>query len=120
MLRHPPYWPVPLALALAAAWVTLGFNSENVPYGSRGFWLLACGLAAGSSVAVAWYRTLFALRSYCVIVIAIGTIRSVAYMVNLDTNGPAAVWAIMALTTAIGYINVNRSMKAGHDEPSKV
>ena len=120
MLREPPYWPAPIAVLMSGAWVVLGFNSQSVPYGSDGFWLLVCGVASGSSLAVAWHRTLFALRSYCVIVMIVGAIRSIAYAVELDTNGPAAVWVILALTTAIGYINVNRAMKAAGNEPPKV
>lgn len=114
MLSQPPFWPTSIALGMCAAWVVLGFNSQNVPFGSSGFWLGACGLAAGSAFAVARFRTMFALRSYCFLVVMIGAVRSIAYVVNADTNGPAAVWAILALTTLIGYINVNRTMKAEH------
>jgi hypothetical protein len=113
VLRNPPFWPTAIAMAMAGAWLFLGFNSQNVPWGSSSFWIGACSIAAGAAVAVARYRTLFALRSYCVIVVLIGIVRSSAYVVYSGTNGPAAVWVIVSLTTAIGYINVNRTIRNG-------
>jgi hypothetical protein len=113
MLRHPPFWPTSIALALAVSWVFLGFHSDNVPYGSEGFWLGACGVAAGSAVAVARYRSPFALRAYCAVVVIIGAIRSAAYLIGAGAGGPAAVWAIMSFTVALGYINVDRAINEG-------
>jgi hypothetical protein len=87
-------------VALAAAWMALGFNSGNVPWGSHTFWVIACGTAAGSALALAHYTTMYALRRYVVVTAAVGIIRSSAYA-SIDAYGPMFVWIILTLTTVV-------------------
>jgi len=91
------------AVMLAIGWVWLMFNSDNVPAFSEGVWTLACGMAAGSALAAARWRTMFAFRTYVVITGVIGALRSWAYLEN-NSGGPAGVWFIVTTTTIIGYL----------------
>lgn len=91
-----------VGFAFAFTWIALGFNSDNVPWGTSEFWLVMCSFAAGAALAVAHYRTLFAMRSYVAAVVGIGWLRSIAYL-STDNGGPAAVWALVAMTTALAY-----------------
>ena len=93
------------AMTLAVTWFGLGFNSDNVPWFSEPFWIIGCGMAAGSALSVAVYRSLFALRSYVTVTIVLGVLRSGAYLSN-SSGGPALVWLIIALTTLFLYLAV--------------
>jgi hypothetical protein len=101
-----------VVVALAAAWFTLGFFSDNVPWGSDTFWIIACSIAAGSALALAQHTTMYALHRYVFTTSVIGIIRSTAYASD-GAFGPMFVWIILTLTTvvaacAIGALNGGR------------
>lgn len=89
--------------AVAVGWLILGNHSDRVPWGTDLFWVTLTAVAAGAAVAVARYRTVFALRSYVFIATAIGVIRSCAYL-SSNAGGPTAVWFLFTLTTLGGYL----------------
>jgi len=89
------------AAAMAVGWIVLGENSDNVPLLSEPVWHIATGFAAGSAIAVGWYRSIFAARLYLVVVTVIGVARSFAYLTERDAGGPAAVWFLFTLTSLI-------------------
>jgi hypothetical protein len=105
-MRHPlteskimtAFWA-----AVAVGWLILGNHSDRVPWGSELFWVTLTAVAAGAALAVARYRTVFALRSYVFITTAIGAIRSCAYL-SSNAGGPAAVWFLFTLTNLGGYL----------------
>jgi len=102
---------VAVMAALATGWLILGPNSDSVPWGSDTIWMIVCALAAGAALAVARYRTLFALRSYVVITALIGAARSFAYLSD-NAGGPAAVWFILTVTTIGGYLEYTDKLQA--------
>lgn len=103
---------IAVSAAFATAWLVLGQNSDNVPWFPEWVWVLACGLAAGSAISVGVYQSLFALRSYTVIVAVIGLARSLAYL-NNNSGGPAAVWFITTGTTILAYSLVEAKARTG-------
>jgi hypothetical protein len=95
-----------IVVVLAAAWFTLGFVSDNVPWGSDVFWLIACGIAAGSALALAQHTTMYALHRYVFATSTIGIIRSTAYASN-GAYGPMFVWVILTLTTVVAACSIS-------------
>ena len=94
-----------LAAALAAAWLTLGFLSDSVPGYSEPIWVLLCGVAAGSALALARWSTRYALLRYTLIAGFIGASRSAFYATE-GIWGPAVVWAILLLTTVAAAVAI--------------
>jgi hypothetical protein len=94
-----------MIVALAGAWVGLGFTSDNVPMFNEDVWVVLCTMCAGAALALARWRSAFALRSYILISVSIGILRSAAYADEGLLN-PMFVWAIVTLTTVIAYYAV--------------
>lgn len=90
---------------LGTGWIMLGIHTRRIPWFTHEFWILACGLCGGAAFALARYRTLFALRAYAWFSVAIGGLRSLAYISN-NAGGPAAVWYIYSITVWGGYLLV--------------
>lgn len=93
-----------LLAALSIAWVTLAAASATTrqPPAAESLWILTAFIPAGAALALLRHRTVYALRSYLLAVIAIGAFRSLAYL-RIDAWSPAAVWMIVILTTLLAY-----------------
>lgn len=89
-------------VVLAVAWLILGNHSQHVPVGSHTFWLLSCGMVAGSAIGVAHRDTPQSVGLYLLLATAVGAIRSVAYLHD-NNGGPASVWAVITVTNLILY-----------------
>lgn len=95
-----PKFHMALWSAIALAWLILGANSSNVPWGTNSTWLLANALVAGSALGVAYRRTANSLLVYLIASLAAGSCRSLAYLTD-GSLGPGWVWLIIALTNVV-------------------
>lgn len=100
-----------LVAIIGCAWIVLGFLSDNVPWFSEPFWIVACGAAGGSAFALAQYTTVYALRRYTVIVGIVGGTRSAAYALN-GAWGPMCVWVLLLATTIVAVSTLSAQRAA--------
>lgn len=98
--RAYPKFHMALWCAIAVAWLILGANSANVPWGTPQSWLLANALVAGAALGVAYRATANSMLVYLIAALAAGGTRSVAYFTN-GSGGPGWVWCIIALTNVV-------------------
>ena len=94
-----------ITFALGCSWLLLGFLSDGVPLFSEPVWIILCTLAAGSAFALAHWTTMYALKRYTLIVVAIGGLRAAGYGHD-GVWGPGVVWMIVALTTAAAALSL--------------
>lgn len=117
-LRQNP-WVRVLMVVGAVAWLGIAYTSAIGPRSpflqlvSPDTWVLLCGIASGSLLAVARWGTLFALKSYVVTSTAIGFLRSVSYAKE-DAYGPMWVWILVGATTLALYVTL--TPKVGETE----
>jgi hypothetical protein len=100
-----------LVAILGCAWIALGFLSDNVPWFSEPFWIVACGAAGGSAFALVQYATVYALHRYTLIVAVVGGLRSAAYMTN-GSWGPMLVWLVLLVTTVAAVLAISAQRTA--------
>lgn len=98
--RSYPKFHMSLWVTIALAWLILGANSGNVPWGTDLGWLLTNAAVAGTALGVAHRGTQSSMLIYLLAALAAGSIRSIAYLANGST-GPGCVWLIVALTNIV-------------------
>ena len=102
----------------AIAWLGIAYTSSRNPSAyldivSPDTWVLLCGIASGSLLAVARWGTLFALKAYAVVATAIGFLRSMSYARD-DAWGPLWIWVLVGATTMALYVTL--TPKAGEED----
>lgn len=95
-----PRFHMALWCAIAVAWLILGANSGNVPWGTESTWLLANAFVAGAAIGVAYRRTADSMLVYLIAAFIAGGARSAAYLSN-GSAGPGWVWVIITLTNVV-------------------
>ena len=96
-----------LVTLMAVGWMTLGFLSDNVPHIDESVWVFLCSIVAGSALALVRWRSHFALNVYTAGAATVGTLRSVVYIADSGSWGPAIVWALFMLTTVVAWSYIN-------------
>ena len=86
--------------AIALAWLILGVNSDNVPWGTDQTWLIMNAVVSGTAIGVGFRGSRDSMLVYLVAALVAGASRSVAYLAD-GSGGPGWVWTIITLTNVV-------------------
>lgn len=87
---------------LAASWTALGFLSYQTPGLPHPIWIMFGGIVAGTSVALARWRSMYAFKVHVITVVCYGVTRTILLTTQAENRiAVIAVWSIIIVKAVI-------------------